>query len=763
MGAVLDTPASCPLCNELTRDPVVLKCKHRFCQRCIGDLWSITPNGPYNCPEWRCKTVYQTLPFDRSLIRPPPTPSRRAQPRSTTIEGTSSNNEQNRSDSTLKRPSITSRLLGKRKASTPVPEEPDTKRSSKVSASERPNDAETPTTSLSQDPVQSTGVEAAMTEVTRESTQSQSGDGPSYSDNSESNAVPTSDLPQDLSTQQSPHKSVEVVTLDNSDSSDEVDICDAPLLATPKKHTQMTGIHASPQKPASPTNSDSFPGVSTPGKDKSPAPHVSKHPLIITKQPGAASGSPSRIGIFAKLESKKTRPVPCHYCPKTVYQPAVKTCLVCGASMCAEHLRPHLDSPVFQSHTLVPPMEDISLWKCQEHHEMNRIYCSQCAVCVCTVCTVIGSHRNHVCISIREAERELRGNLKEEIKQLQETEQQVKTRMTELTQQKETSTVALSEARAGVQQQYGAIREALEQEEQTALQCVTKEESKVLGGLEEKLSQLQSSLQSIQQGLHTLEGLADAKGEKHIQDQAFIMEYSKVAQLAGDMGSCLDQLEAPEEVDQARLKFLQMWTEKRLDTVVITSPSKDRDLYRLLYGTIPNLDADTAHPKLQLSENNRRVTYSEAQQAYTEQEARFSSFPQVLASRALEGGRWYWEVSVSVDEGRWKVGLCEGQIERKGQKDNSRLGFNSYSWCLACDRRKVEALHNKVAVAVDADRLQRVGMLLDIEEGVLSFFSVTPEGTLALMHSYKHRFTEPLYPALSVSKTQLAICDLFQL
>ena len=83
--------------------------------------------------------------------------------------------------------------------------------------------------------------------------------------------------------------------------------------------------------------------------------------------------------------------------------------------------------------------------------------------------------------------------------------------------------VALSEARAGVQQQYGAIREALEQEEQSTLQCVTKEESRVLGGLEEKLGHLQSSLQSIQQGLHTLEALADAKGEKHIRDQAFIM------------------------------------------------------------------------------------------------------------------------------------------------------------------------------------------------------------------------------------------------
>ena len=83
--------------------------------------------------------------------------------------------------------------------------------------------------------------------------------------------------------------------------------------------------------------------------------------------------------------------------------------------------------------------------------------------------------------------------------------------------------MVLSEARKGVQLQYGAIREVLEQEEQSALQCVTKEESRVLGGLEEKLSHLSSSLLSIQQGLHTLEELADAKGDKRVQEQAFIM------------------------------------------------------------------------------------------------------------------------------------------------------------------------------------------------------------------------------------------------
>lgn len=54
---------------------------------------------------------------------------------------------------------------------------------------------------------------------------------------------------------------------------------------------------------------------------------------------------------------------------------------------------------------------------------------------------------------------------------------------------------------------------------------------------------------------------------------------------ASSMGSCVDQFEVPEEVDRARLKCLQRWTEKRLDTVVITVPGKYRDLYRLLCET----------------------------------------------------------------------------------------------------------------------------------------------------------------------------------
>ncbi|XP_043981952.1 E3 ubiquitin/ISG15 ligase TRIM25 [Gambusia affinis] len=722
MGAALDTPARCLLCDVMTQNPVTLKCNHRFCRRCIGDLWSVSPSGPYHCPESRCKIVYQTLPFDKSFIRSP-IPSRQPPPRSTAATS-SSHSEQSTSASDLRRTSVTSRFLGKRKATTPVSEEHVAKRTAVESTSDWSRTAETPTASFSDKPEDPADAGTSTKPINPEPTPSASGDGKSLTENSDMKSA-ESDWSQK--------------SADDSDSSSEVDLCDSPLTETPRK--DATGIPTSPKKLASPGSAEARPESLSPGNKSAP---VSKTPLMST------SASSNRLG-----------PVPCHYCPKTGHQTAVKTCLVCGASMCKEHLRPHLESPVFQNHTLVSPMEDISLWRCQEHQEINRIYCRQCAACVCTVCTVIGSHRDHACISIREAEKELRANLKEEIKQLQDAEQQVKNRVTELTELHSLFQVVLTKALDGVKQQYGAIREALDQEEQTALRCVKKEENRVLGGLEKKLCLLQSSLQSIQNGLHILEGLADARADTRIQDQAFIMEYSRISQLTSEVGNCADQFAPPEEVDRGRLSCLQRWTEKRLDAVVITMPGKDRDLYRLLYGTVPAMDADTAHPKLQLSEANRKVAYSESPQAYADHQARFSSFPQVLASSPLQGGRWYWEVSVSVDDGRWKVGLSAAQIERKGQKDGSRLGCNSYSWCLACDKRKLEALHNKETAPVRADGLQRVGVFLDFEEGSLSFFDATPGGSLALLYSYKHSFCEPLYPALSVSKTHLTVCDLF--
>lgn len=63
---------------------------------------------------------------------------------------------------------------------------------------------------------------------------------------------------------------------------------------------------------------------------------------------------------------------------------------------------------------------------------------------------------------------------------------------------------------------------------------------------------------------------------------------------------------------------------------------------------------------------------------------------------------------------------------------------------------------------MEVDGLERVGVLLDFEEGSLTFYKVAQGGALSSLHCFKQRFSEPLYPALAVSKTQLNIPDLFQ-
>ncbi|CAL8359506.1 unnamed protein product [Lota lota] len=733
MGAVLETPAVCPLCNELAGEPIVLKCNHRYCQRCLGDLWSISPSGPFKCPEWKCTTVYKTLPFGARRATKPSSSGQGAPP------GTSSN--PNDVNSKWSKPSFPNHYLGKRKASAPADHQ---------LASKRQAVAPPSATAPSNEPPERPTTTPLHVPPARD-------ESPPSTDDDQCELV--EEAPDVSVRQNKPGPEPEEVQVldDSSSSSGDTFVTALAASTVDLGGTKATSLSRGGPAPSSP---------SARGTEKSarrvswPSPLFAQRPkLTPTKWPPPG---PSSLHTSPGAPTPSHPPVPCHYCASSEQQSAVKTCLVCGASMCAEHLRPHLDSPVFRNHTLVAPMDDLSAWRCPEHQEMSRIYCRQCAVCVCTVCTVIGSHRDHACISVREAESELRGNLKEEIQQLQVSENALMKRLNELKQKKLDFQGVLEETRSAVQQQYVAMREALEQEEQSALQCVGQEETRSVGGLEGHLSRLQGSLTCVQQALNTLEGLADAKGEQRVQEQAFIMEYSKITQMFGDAGPGVVDLDFPEEVDRGRLQCLKSWTEKRLNTLVISLP--ERDPYRLLYGTVPSLDADTAHPKLLLSDDYRQVAYSDVQQAYAEQGARFSSFPQVLASEAMDQGRWYWEVEVfSEDAGQWKVGMSEAQIGRKGQKGNCRLGFNPYSWCLGAERGKVEAMHDRASVSVATGRLKRMGVFLDCDEGVLSFYSVTPGGALALLHTFKQEFTEPLYPAFSVCKAQLTICDLFKM
>ncbi|XP_046902079.1 butyrophilin subfamily 2 member A2-like isoform X2 [Hypomesus transpacificus] len=168
------------------------------------------------------------------------------------------------------------------------------------------------------------------------------------------------------------------------------------------------------------------------------------------------------------------------------------------------------------------------------------------------------------------------------------------------------------------------------------------------------------------------------------------------------------------------------------------------------------LDPNTAHRKLSLSEENRKVTFRRQEQRPPDHPERFEVWSQVLCKEGLSG-RCYWEAEWSGGEGVTIAVTYKG-ISRRGGGD--RLGYNNKSWGLECGNNSYSAVHNnKRTVVCLPSSSHRVGVYLDWPAGTLSFYGVSSD-TLTHLHTCHSTFTEPLYPGFRVwSDSSVSLCQ----
>nr|XP_014349710.1 PREDICTED: nuclear factor 7, ovary-like [Latimeria chalumnae] len=155
-----------------------------------------------------------------------------------------------------------------------------------------------------------------------------------------------------------------------------------------------------------------------------------------------------------------------------------------------------------------------------------------------------------------------------------------------------------------------------------------------------------------------------------------------------------------------------------------------------------SFDASTVHKKVILSDFLKKATNIDNKQRYSENAKRFCTFCQVMSSEDFSSGRHFWELEVSA-KGDWSVGLAYNSIERDGEV--SAIGENSVSWCLDYIDNNLSALFNCNITALkrETEAPQKVGMYLDYEAGVLSFYDLAD--TLTHLHTFTCTFTEPVY------------------
>lgn len=86
-------------------------------------------------------------------------------------------------------------------------------------------------------------------------------------------------------------------------------------------------------------------------------------------------------------------------------QKAVKSCLVCQASFCELHLKPHLEGAAFRDHPLLEPICDFEARKCPLHGKTMELFCQTDQTCICYLC-MFQEHKNHSTVTVEEAKAE---------------------------------------------------------------------------------------------------------------------------------------------------------------------------------------------------------------------------------------------------------------------------------------------------------------------------------------------------------------------
>ncbi|XP_034532266.1 tripartite motif-containing protein 16 isoform X3 [Notolabrus celidotus] len=122
---------------------------------------------------------------------------------------------------------------------------------------------------------------------------------------------------------------------------------------------------------------------------------------------------------------KKPQVVLCDLCTEEDRQPARKTCMKCEISMCVQHLKAHLTSPVLlQTHPLTEPIASgdgglVGTTKCPQHGKLLEYYCLHNLTCVCVSCAIEDQHRPHNLKTFSTAHKKLREKVTAELRALQ--------------------------------------------------------------------------------------------------------------------------------------------------------------------------------------------------------------------------------------------------------------------------------------------------------------------------------------------------------
>ncbi|XP_074924788.1 putative E3 ubiquitin-protein ligase MID2 isoform X2 [Chelonoidis abingdonii] len=521
--------------------------------------------------------------------------------------------------------------------------------------------------------------------------------------------------------------------------------------------------------------------------------NVTLQNIIDRFQKASLSGpnSPSesrRERTYRKTPAMSSERIACQFCEQDPPRDAVKTCITCEVSYCDRCLRAtHPNKKPFTSHRLVEPVPDTHFrgLTCLEHeNEKVNMYCVVDDQLICALCKLVGRHRDHQVASLSDRfeklKQTLETNLTNLVKRNSELENQM-AKLIQICQQVEVNT-AMHEAK--LMEECDELMEIIQQRKQVIAVKIKETKVMKLRKLAQQVANCRQCLERstvlINQAEHILKendharflqtarnvaervAMATASSQVLIPDinfndafENFALDFSREKKLLEG----LDYLTAPNPPSVRE----ELCTASH-DTITVHWISEDEfsvSSYELQYTIFTGqanfisqpfkLDPKMAHKKLKLSNDGLQMEKDESSLKKSHTPERFSSTGCYGAAGNIfiDSGCHYWEVMVG--SSTWyAIGIAY-----KSAPKNEWIGKNSSSWVFSRCSSNFVVRHNNKEMLVDVHpQMKRLGILLDYDNNILSFYD--PASSLHL-HTFNVSFILPVCPTFTIWNKSLMI------
>ncbi|XP_055988392.1 E3 ubiquitin-protein ligase TRIM38-like [Sorex fumeus] len=349
--------------------------------------------------------------------------------------------------------------------------------------------------------------------------------------------------------------------------------------------------------------------------------------------------------------------------------------------------------------TIIETFKEMDQNMCDEHGEKLALFCESDGQLICWHCEKTPRHKGHLTALVEDACRRYRKQLQEVVTKLEQREFKYMRQKLGTTRQKSILEEKIKHEKERIHLEFMNLHTFLHQEEETYMCQLEKEKEQKLSRLQNKVAHLDNKLQELRNRILELQQKNQGSAQYFLQDINDTLRRN----------SAIDR-ETPEAVS------LEVHTVCNVSELYF---SVGKILKR--YQDNVTLDPDTATPDLCLSKDQRTVTNNVGTKKY-QNPGGFFVLPCILGCERFISRRHYFEVDVR--EGtEWGVGVCLENVPR--DIDTGREPQSGF-WAIRLRRNKRNLAFTSPPTAIPlADQPKVVGIMLDCEAGLVSFYNAT--------------------------------------